>query len=180
MKFIIFLILLSLNSVQAEIYKTAITTDSGIEFYWWPVLPNVPRWHHDREHSLHCRINAQAPDNNTFSNAETEIYARALYKPRIPDTKSLSQLIVNDKNNFLNKNSSIIISGSEGLIDGDGNTLQSFTFFPKNEGTWEKVSYSEEADFYLLFTISSRSKSGLESILPMYNEYTRKYKESPE
>src|SRR5207237_10269165 len=84
----------------AEIEKIAIPGERGISFHWWPKLPSVVGWHHDREQSFQFGVNALAPDGFTFANAETVMYAKAVYKPREPEAKSLELLIEKDKKTF--------------------------------------------------------------------------------
>jgi hypothetical protein len=121
----------------------------------------------------------QVPDGFTFSNAETVIYARAIYKPRSPETTSLEVLIKDDKDEFLKADPGIAIVETSPLKTADGKTLRSFTFFPKDKGNWEQVSYGEEGDFYLIFTISSRSHAGFLKSSITYAQYIAQYKEGP-
>jgi hypothetical protein len=67
----------------------------------------------------------------------------------------------------------------EALATGDGQKLRSLTFFPQGEGNWERVSFGEEGEYYLMFTISSRTKSGYDMALPLYEAMLRAYKEKP-
>lgn len=163
-------------SASAKIKKTAIPCKTGLCLYWWPELAPVQGWHHDQEASLMYGINAEAPDGYTFSNAVAVIYAKAMYKPRVPKTKSLKMLIENDKAEFLSRDPTIQITEVKSLRTADGRVLQSYTFFPKKGGNWEEVSYGEEGDFYLLFVISSQTKSGLEKALKAYKGFINQYK----
>jgi hypothetical protein len=162
---------------RAEIEKIAQACDSGICFYWWPKLPELKGWHQDEGSSFNYSANALAPDGATFANAETIMYASALYKPRMPETKSVQMLIADDKEEFLSHDRTLTITESAPLMTGDGQELRSFTFFPKSKGNWEQVSYGEEGDFFLVFTISSHSKAGFERTLPTYRELIASYKE---
>jgi len=161
---------------QAEIEKLAIPCETRLCFHWWPRLPHLAGWHHDREHSLYYEANALAPDGFTFKDAETVIYARALCKPRVPDTPTLPALIEADKRDFLEKDPSIVIAEVEAMTTGDGQTLRSFTFFPPADGNWERVAYGEEGDFFLLFTISSRSREGFRAAEATFEELVRRYR----
>ena len=176
---LILLLLLVSTPIQAEIYKAAIPSESGMKFYWWPVLPEIKGWHHDRKFSLRYSSNAQAPDGFTFANAETVIYAKAIFKPRRKNIKSLNELIESDKNDFLNNTKDLKIKEVDPLTTSDGKKLKSFTFTPKVKGNWERVSYGEEGEFYLIFTISSRSKNGYSESLKYYEQFISKYKQKP-
>ena len=165
--------------LQAEIEKLAIPGDEGMCLYWWPKLPSVKGWHHDREHSLQYSMNALAPDGATFATAEAVIYAQAIYKPRESETKSVQMLIDRDKKDFLAQTLDLAISEVDPLVDGDGGALRSVTRSPRTAGSWELVSYGDEGDFYLIFCVSSRSKTGYEAALPAYRDLIRRYKKAP-
>lgn len=174
--FFLFLCFIS-HPAQAAIEKTAASCEDGICLHWWPVLPDIEGWHQDEKASYHYKLNAVALDGFTFSNAETVIYARALYKPRIPETKTLEMLITNDQADFLQSDSSIIITETTPLTTGDGKKMKSLTFFPGKSGNWERVSYGEEGDFYLILTISSKTEAGYQKSLPSYKQLIWHYKE---
>jgi len=179
MKRLLVVLMLFSFPVFAEIEKRAVPCDATerICFYWWPKLPQAVGWHQDLDHSYMYSANALAPEGFTFANAETVIYAKALYKPRSPETKSLAQLVKDDKERFLKDVPGVKIAEAKTIKTADGQELQSFTFSPASEGNWERVSYGEEGEFYLIFTVSSRTKKGLESALPAYESMLRGYKE---
>lgn len=181
MKKYIFISILSLiaSVSKAEIEKTAIPDEKcgTICFYWWPKLPTISGWHQDKEQSFNYSANTQAPDGYTFINAETVIYAKALYKPRIPETKSLSQLINDDQNSF-KKGSKLVINPEGKILTADKKQISIYSFTPESNGNWEYVGYGEEGDFYLVFTISSRTQEGLNKNLPIFKEYINGYKEN--
>ncbi len=164
--------------VHADIYKLALPSDSGLKFYWWPNLPEVSGWHHDRDHSIHYGANAQAPDGYTFSNAETVIYASAIFKPRVPDIENLKHFIKNDHVKFKH-NANLTIKKADPMVTGDGFEFESFTFFPVDKGNWEQVAYGEEGDYYLVFTVSSRSNEGYKKSWVAYEQFIKNYKKQP-
>jgi hypothetical protein len=172
------LIVLFSVGMRAEIEKNARVCDTGICFYWWPKLPEVKGWHQDSEQSFNYGANALAPNGSTFVNAKTVMYASASYKPRMPETKSLEMFITDDRNNFLAEDPSMQITEVTEMTTADGKKLRSFTFFPKGKGNWEQVSYAEEGDFYLTFTVSSRSKEGFLKAQDVYRELIAHYKEN--
>lgn len=177
-KFILALLISLLPTLAlAEIEKIAIPNDKGMAMYWWPKLDVPKGWHQDKEHSYHYSSNALAPDGYTFANAESVMYARAEYKPKIPDVKSLVQLIENDKKDFLTNSPGIEIKEAKSLTAADGEQLRSLVFTPKNKGNWERVSYGEEGDFYLIFTLSSRSQKSYEEATSAYESLIKNYKE---
>jgi hypothetical protein len=173
---LVFLVAMPLVA-RADIERLAQPCGETMCFHWWPRLQELPGWHHDRGSSLQLGINALAPDGFTFSNAEAVIYARALFKPRIPQTTSLIALIENDKAEFLRHSPDIVISESEGLLTADGQKLKSLVFKPSSAGNWERVSYGEEGEFYLLFTLSARSESAYQNALGAYQNLISQYRE---
>jgi hypothetical protein len=163
---------------HAEIEKNARRCDHTLCFYWWPKLPPLKGWHQDRPSSFHDSINALAPDGQTFANAEAVIYARAIFKPRAPDVKSLDQLIENDKADFLVRSRDISIEPASSPVTGDGQSLRSLSFIPGGSGNWERVSYGEEGNYYLLFTLSSRSERAFKDAMSAYETLIATYKEN--
>lgn len=176
---VLFIVILASLFVQAEIEKVAGICEKGICLAWWPKLEPIKGWHHEYGPSRKNGANIQVPDGFTFSNAETVIYAKALYKPRIPKTASLEMLIKSDKEEFLSNDSTLTVKEAEPLQTKDGKALKSYTFFPASKGNWEQVSYGEEVDFYLIFTISSRSQAGFVKSFQVYKQYINQYREKP-
>ncbi len=170
------LLLVSVTAVP-EIEKVGRVCGNGICPAWWPKLEPVKGWHHEDDASFANNANVQVPDGFMFSNAQTVIYAKALYKPRNPATTSLAVLIKDDRAEFLKESPGVGIAKVLPLKTKDGQALETYTFFPKASGTWEEVSYGEEGDFYLIFTISSRSHAGFLASLPVYERYIALYKE---
>jgi hypothetical protein len=173
------LMALSASASMAEIEKIAITGDRGMEFYWWPKLPPVEGWGQDRGFSFRYSVNALAPVGQSFADAETVMYAKAVYKPRELEVKSLQMLVENDKQEFIASVPGVQINEAPALTTADGQKLISLMFAPRGEGNWERVSYVEEGDFYLIFTVSSRSARGLASAGKAYEALVSNYREKP-
>lgn len=172
------LILVSVCAASyAQIEKTAQMCGNQLCFYWWPKITPPKGWHQDQDMSYEIGANALVPDGSTFSNAETIMYAKALYKPRTPETKSVNQLVESDKKEFLTADPSINVTDVGTVNSADGKKFRTFTFFPKNTGDWEQVSYGEEGDFYLIFTVSSKTKKGFDQTQAIYKELIFRYKE---
>jgi hypothetical protein len=104
------------------------------------------------------------------------MYAKAIYKPRESDVKSLGVLIENDRNDFVENVPGVSIQEVAALSTFDGQKFRSFTFFPTSTGNWERVSYGEEGEFYLIFTVSSRSLAGFNSAVGAYEKLITGYK----
>jgi len=175
-RLLLFVALLGALPVGAEIVKSGTSCQTGICLYWWPKPPAINGWHQEIGPSQHYGANTLAPDGSAFKDAETVMYAKASYKPRASETKSIDALIAKDKHNFTKNVPDIIISEINPLITGDGQKLRSLTFFPASEGNWEQTAYGEEDDFFLIFTISSRTKSAYERSLPAFEEMIHAYK----
>lgn len=175
----LFAVALIPSTAIADMEKTATRCESGMCFHWWPKLPTVKGWHHDRDYSLHYSFNAQAPDGKTFANAETVIYANAPFKPRVPELKTLQEFIDSDQRQFRTDFPGVEIKEVTPLVTADGQKLRSFRYTPTSTGSWEQVSYGEEGEFYLVFTVSSRSRQGLGLGLAPYREFISAYKSNP-
>lgn len=163
----------------AEIEKFAIPGEKGMAFHWWPKLSPIAGWQQDREFSFRYSVNALTPTGESFANAETVMYARAVFKPRVPDVKSLEMLIENDKKDFLKKVPGIVIRDAPALTSADGKKFVSLTYTPNPTGNWERVSYLEEGEFYLIFTVSSRTQKGFEASAKTYEALITQYREKP-
>ncbi len=166
-------------SAGAEIEKIATPNQKGLGFIWWPKLPVIDGWQQDKEASWHFGANALAPIGATFSNAESVMYAKALYKARIADSKTLEEFIARDKADVLKQSPNTIIDPVATLTTADRRTATTVEFVPKAAGNWERVAYLEEGDFYLVFTISSRTKKGYEANLPAFERLVSQYREKP-
>jgi len=174
------------STARAEIVKQAIVdcAKKGICFYWWPKLPTLPGWHTDQSANFANGgngINTLVPDGYNFSNAEAIMYANADYKARYiikhPNTTTLDGYIENDKTGFAPVSKDLSITEVKPLLNGDGKTLRSFTFFRPNEKNWEQVTYYEEGDYYITFVLNSNSESGFRANLPAYEALVKAYKQ---
>ena len=143
---------------------------------WWPKLTPIEGWHQDREASLFYGVNALVADGLTFKNADSVMYARASYKPRSPEIKSLEALIESDRKDFEANVPGVSIQEVAPLSTIDGQKFRSFTFFLTTGGNWERVSYGEEGEFYLIFTASSRSRSDFDAVVSTYENLVVSYK----
>lgn len=165
--------------VNAEIRKFATPTDTGIQLQWWPKVQPPTGWHFDSGSSHHFGFNAFAPDGSTFSKAETVMYAKADHKPRVPEANSLAQLIDGDISNFHQAYPGMAATVESPILTTDHKRLELVTFVPSAGGNWERVAYGEDAEFYLLFTVSSRTKDGLERAMPAFRAMVASYRVGP-
>ena len=159
------------------IFQLAVPTDRGVQFYWWPELPKIPGWTHDDDASRGNSVNMLLPDGKTFSDAPAVMYARALYKRRVPETKSLVQLIADDRAEFEKEVSGIEVKEVTPISDGDGKPHRCFAYSPPKKGSWELVAYGEEGDFYLIFTVSGNTKSALTNATGDFRKLLSAYRE---
>jgi hypothetical protein len=169
--------LLSIATLASgEIEKFGNLCDAGICVYWWPKLPLVKGWHHDEAVSRKQGINALAPDGAGFQDAETVMYATAATRLN-SDARNLDEFIAADLGSFAENSSEAIVTEIEPLTTADGRKLRTFTFFPKKDGNWECVSFGEEGEYFLVFTVSSRTKQGYEQALPTFRALIGDYRE---
>ena len=170
---------------KAEVVKQVIVDCTGKKncFYWWPKLPALPGWHTDEDANFRYGgngINTLVPDGFSFSNAETIMYANAVYKPRYiiknPKTKNIDAYIEDDKDVYREEHKDISIAEVEPLTTGDGTKIRSSTFFRPNDKAWEQVTYYEEDDYYITFVISSKSEKDFRTSLPVYERLIKAYK----
>ncbi len=155
--------LLTCSAAVAETERIAQPCESGICFRWWPKVQPPAGWLHDRENSLHFNFNAIAPEGSNFADADTVMYANAIYKPRASWAKSLKAYIEGDHINFRRDSPGISIRPAAPLKTSDGRAVATWTLEPKTSGQWERVGYFEEGDYYMVFVLSSRTKAGLQA-----------------
>jgi hypothetical protein len=160
-----------------EIEMVAAPTDSGVSYHWWPKVTAPDGWHHDQNASVYYSLNALAPDGAAFDESQTVMYAKAVYKVREPDAKSLQMFIENDRKAIRAGAAGVEIQEVAPLTTADGKRLRSFTFFPTKEGNWERVTYGEEGGFYLIFTVSARSLEGYHAASAAYRLLIERYAE---
>lgn len=178
----VILLLLGAGPARAEIEKIAVPSESGINLMWWPKVAAPKGWHFDQGSSYHFSFNAIAPDGSTFSKAETVMYARADYKPRIPETKSLESYVSDDMANFKRSDSGMTVSREQPIIAQGGITFQVVSYSPGkgSSGNWERVAYGEDGDYYLTFVISCRTNAGLSREIPAFNAFVAGYVSGPD
>ncbi len=157
--------------------KMAVPENSGIHLYWWPKLPPLSGWHQDMGSSYHDAFYALAPDGHTFNNAKAVMYVKANYKPRDPDVTSVAALVKRDLQQTRKNEAGVVIRKVKPLFTADGKKMITYTFFPpeKPAWPWECVSYGEEGDYYLIFTVSARTKASYKAALPAYKHLIAAY-----
>ena len=166
-------------SASAEIEKLAVPSDSGFHFYWWPRLPVVAGWLHDEAASLKLTANVLVPDGSSFGDAPAVMYAKALYKPQSPEIHSLQELIDSDRSAFERDLPGVNIERLQDLTTGDQRRLIQLAFAPNGDGSWERVAYGEEDDYYLIFAISAQHAADLRAALPAFEALVAGYKAQP-
>jgi hypothetical protein len=174
-------VLLPMGSV-AEIEKNSVVSQGGLHLMWWPKVTAPEGWHLDKGASQANGINVVVPDGANFSNAETVIYGRALYKPRDPGVKSLQALIERDQAGFRKNSPALEIKATASLAIADGTAMQAFTYFPgaDGKGNWECVVYAEDGDYYLMFVVSARSQKGFDAARVAYEKVVASYTREPQ
>ena len=175
MRILILLYILSANTAFAEIEKIAIPTDTGLKAYWQPKLSEIQGWKHNREASLHYGANFQLPIGQTLNGSETVIYARAFYKPRIPKTNSLQELIDKDIAEFKARDPNMIIDELTEQFAKNRTKFKVFKLTPNTGKNWEVISFADEGEFYLMFVVSSRSEVGLSNSMSDYFAFVNNY-----
>jgi hypothetical protein len=166
--------------LSAEIFKLAIPSDQGLKLYWWPQLQVPDGWVHDEGDSRTTASNMLVPKGQSFAQAPAVMYGKALYKARIPETRSLDQLISDDEREFQKNLPGIVILPLPALKNGDGRSLRCFSYSPPQKGgkgSWEWTAYSEEGDFYLIFVVSGNSEAALKTALPSFRRLIATYRE---
>jgi hypothetical protein len=162
---------------RAEVERTAIAGGDGIELFWWPKLPPLNGWDHDEIASLQYGANVLAPRGKTFADSESAIYAKALYKPRVPQVKSLSELIDGNRKDFSEDHGGTQVKDAARLASGNGRPVACLIVEPTSPGNWQKVCYLEEGDYFLVFTLISQSRSNFDSSVKAFEALISRYRQ---
>lgn len=160
----------------AEIEKFAIPNSAGYRVYWWPRLPPLAGWTHDEPASRAHRINAYVPVGASFGEAPAVLYARALYKAHIPETRTLAELIRADRTSTLRQAPGTQVTPQPALRDGDGHPLTLVAYTPLSEGSHDLVAFGEEGEFFLVFSLSARSAEDLAAARPDFEALLAAYR----
>ena len=176
---VVLILAATLTGALAKIDKVAVPSSQGLQLYWWPELPILTGWQHDEGASREYAANVVVPEGYTFSNAPAVMYGKALYKSRMPGTKSVAELISNDRAEFEGDAPGVRIKELPDMRDGDGKYLKCFSFSPLASGPWESVAYSEEGDFFLIFTVSAETSRALQAATPAFSSLVSHYKANP-
>lgn len=179
MRLILLAVLFSLSVAGpafADVEKIAQLCEQQICFRWWPRVEPPEGWKHERDYSLHYNFNALAPVSSDFSSAETVMYANAVYRPRVPNEKTLSAFIDSDIQKFKTDNPGLAVEETASLKTADGKFAKVFLLKPSSQGQWERVAYVEEDEYYMVFVASSRTESGLLSVLRAYETLVTHYR----
>jgi hypothetical protein len=163
--------------VLAAVEKNAVAGEDGIQLSWWPRLPDLPGWSPDPVASMQYGANALVPTGKTFGEADAVLYAKAQYKPHVPDIKSLSDLIERDKREISADGAGARIHVSHPLSSADGRPLSCRVFEPVSSGTWERVCYLEEGDYYLMFALRSRTQASFNASMKAFEALVSRYRE---
>lgn len=167
-------------AAHADVEKFALMGNNGMRMVWWPKIAPPIGWAQDRRSSEHYAMNAFAPGGSTFNDADTVFYARAEYKQRVPEIKTLKQYIERDRKGALSHVADLKIKPGAALANGDGAKLDTLVFEPgATAGNWERVAFLEEGDYFFNFVISARTKAGYEKNVKVYEDWIRAYKRNP-
>ena len=165
--------------LPAAIETVETPSSAGTVRQWWPKITPPKGWVHDREHSVAYGINAMVPEGQAFGEAETVMYAKALYRPREPRLRDVEMLAERDKRKAATQQPPRKATNAPALKTGDGKSMRTIAYVPaKGEGNWERVAYLQEGNYFILFAVSSRTKKGYDAARGAFERMVRGYKEA--
>jgi hypothetical protein len=148
-------------------------------FYWWPILPEVPGWQQDRDVSFHYSANMLVPKGATFKDSESVMYVLGDFKERDPETKTISQRIANNHANAKKRDPKMKIVDAPSFKTAEGVVAKSFFYSPSKEGSWERLAFVDEPEYFIVFVLSSRSETGMKKAMADFELLVSRYKEKP-
>lgn len=163
----------------SDVEKIAQLCGEQICLRWWPRVELPDGWKHERGQSLHFNFIALAPKESNFATAESVMYANAIYRPRVPNEKTLRAFIDSDIQKFKTDNPGLSVTKLPALKTADGKIVQLFFLKPKKQGQWERVAYFEEGEYYMVFVASSRTEDGLRRVATAHETLVSQYREKP-
>lgn len=166
-------------AAHADVEKFALMRKPSIQFVWWPKIAPPSGWVQDRGSSEHYGMNAITQVGKSFNDADTILYARAEYKPQVPDVKSLAQYIARDREGALSQVPDLKIASGRRIVTKEGVTLTTLTFAPASAGNWERMAFMEEGDFFFTFAISARTATGYQKHQQVFEKWIAAYKRKP-
>lgn len=176
MNYLLSLLMLFAGALHAEAPKPFIPEEPEMKGYWWPVYIDASGKREESFYGLPLGDYPTAANGTLLDDIETVIYARAIFKPRVRTILSLEELIEDDQQQFRRRDPDAVIRAVEPVMTTEGDALRSYLYISQKGNSWEQVSYSEEGQFYLLFTIRSQSQHRYVEDLPSYLNYIRKYR----
>lgn len=161
---------------NAEVERFALMRKPSIQFVWWPKIAPPPGWIQDRGSSEHYGMNAITQVGKSFNDADTILYARAEYKPQVPDAKSLAEYIARDREGALSQVPDLKITAGNRIITKEGVALDTLIFSPVSVGNWERMAFMEEGDYFFTFAISARTSTGYLKHQQVFEQWIAAYK----
>jgi hypothetical protein len=135
----------------------------------WPKLPAVSGWHQDGAASFQFSANALIPDGATFADADATILARGMAR----GGKSLSQLMDEGRAGTDAGN----VAKPMEIADKDTRPFTVVALAPAASGKWEANAYGEEGRYFLVFTLSARSRDAYDKAFPVFSQMIQSYAE---
>jgi hypothetical protein len=187
MNIILVLLLFVSTASSAELYELKYPSDSiFLKNIWVPVL-KIDGWHQDKKHTLMLHSNVHVPDGTNYLNTTSFIHANAINKKQHPELISISDFINIYYKEFSSLPPNSVINEVDRIYTADGMQLLSYTVFPTSafsvahakDGLWQRVTYGEEGNFYIVFTLVARTEAAYKSALPTYLQSLSKYSEKP-
>ncbi len=159
---------LLMTALAAPVHAEMLEFPSPDGMKSWPKLPAVFGWHQDQQASFQNTANALIADGDVYPDGNAVILAKGL--PRAG--KSLAQVMDADS---AAASDSGHAEKPDAITDKDGVSFILVAFTPAKSGKWEANAYAEEGRYYLVFTLSAKSKAEYDKAFPAFSEMVKNY-----
>lgn len=165
------------QAARAEIEQVQSPCKQGVCTHRWPKVRVPAGWAHNRNFSQAYHFNAMAPEDESFRDAATVMYANAVNRAQQPAAPTLDDYIRRDHQSLRDETPDLQIQPDAALPTADGKRARSWRTQPLTAGQWERMAYLEEADHYIVFVISSRNEVELKQHMAAFEALVASYRE---
>jgi hypothetical protein len=159
----------------AEIVKTAVPTDHGLDLYWWPKVAIPKGWVHDETRSQETSSNVLTPKGQTFAGAPAIIYCRAFYEPNKKKRGTLEAYIKGDIAQTKEEKQRVVVKELAPIKTADGRILRVYSFYDPRV-SYDQIAYGREGAYTLLFAMSAKTESDLKANQAAFQTMLAKYR----
>jgi hypothetical protein len=168
--------LLGPATAGAEIERVATPCGAALCERVWPRLTVPAGWRHNRDVSLRYHFNALSPEDESFLDAVTVMYATAVPRAAKGSATNLDDFIRQQNESFAREAPERLIQRGAELLAADGRASPTWWLRPHPGGQWERLAYLADDEHFIVFVISSRSEADLLAHMAAFESLVTRYR----